>query len=98
MLAHRELVEKYAGKIRFVYVCDESYNPEDEVTEFFTSNNIRGENLRVSADMWKILSYQFQFTGIPHMEILLKDGTMYEKNGRIFLNDNFISGELLQNK
>ena len=98
MLAHRELVEKYAGKIRFVYVCDESYNPENEVTEFFTSNNIRGENLRVSADMWKILSYQFQFTGIPHMEILLKDGTMYKKSGRIYLNDDFIDKELLQNK
>ena len=98
MLTHRELVEKYAGKVRFVYVCDESYNPEDAVTEFFTSNNIQGENLRVSADMWKILSCQFQFTGIPHMEILLKDGTMYEKDGRIYLNDDFIDEKLLQNK
>ena len=98
MLTHRDLVEKYACKVRFVYVCNEDDNPEDAVTEFFTGNNIKGENLRVSADMWKILSYQFQFTGIPHMEILLKDGTIYKKNGRIFLNDNFISGELLQNK
>jgi thiol-disulfide isomerase/thioredoxin len=89
MLRHRELVEKYAGKVRFVYVCDEPSNPEAEVNKFFTENNIKGENVRVSPDMWKMLSHDFKFTGIPHLEILLKDGTIMEE-GSYHINDDFI--------
>lgn len=94
MLRHRELVEKYAGKVRFVYVCDESYNPEAEVNKFFTENNIKGENVRVSADMWKMLSHNFNFSGIPHLEIMLKDGTIME-DGSYHINDDFINNVLL---
>ena len=90
MLYHREFVEKYAGKVRFVYVCDEPSNPEDAVNKFFTENNIKGENVRVSADMWKMLSHDFKFTGIPHLEILLKDGTIMEE-GSYYINDDFIN-------
>ena len=93
MLRHRELVEKYAGKVRFVYVCDEPSNPEDAVNKFFTENNIKGENVRVSADMWKMLSHNFNFSGIPHLEILLKDGTIME-DGSYHINDDFINALL----
>lgn len=95
MLAHRELVEKYAGKVRFVYICDAA-NPEAAVNEFFTTNNIKGENMRVSADTWAYLSSHFNFSGIPHMEILLKDGTLYKSSDGFHLNDSFIENSLLK--
>jgi hypothetical protein len=72
-------------------VCDESYNPEAEVNKFFTENNIKGENMRVSADMWKILSHNFKFSGIPHYEILLKDGTIMDDGNIYHIDDNFIN-------
>ena len=96
MLAHRELVEKYAGKVHFVYICDAANNPEAAVNDFFTTNNIKGENMRVSADTWAYLSSHFNFSGIPHMEILLKDGTLYKSSDRFHLNDSFIENSLLK--
>lgn len=96
MLRHRELVEKYAGKVRFVYISVAQNNTEAAVNEFFTTNNIKGENLRVSGDTWAYLSSHFNFSGIPHVEILLKDGTLYPNSYRLYLNDEFIENFLLK--
>ena len=49
--------------------------------------------MRVSADMWKMLSHDFKFSGIPHLEILLKDGTIME-DGSYHINDDFINALL----
>ncbi len=96
MLRHRELVEKYAGKVHFVYISVAQNNTEAAVNEFFTTNNIKGENLRVNGDTWAHLSSHFNFSGIPHMEILLKDGTLYKSSDRFHLNDSFIENSLLK--
>ncbi len=96
MLNHRELVEEFAGRVRFVYICDESVNPEGDVNEFFTTNNIKGENHRVSADMWKCLSHQFNFSGIPHTEILLSDGTVMPENSDAHISKTFIKQVILK--
>lgn len=95
MLRHRELVEEFAGKVRFVYICDLN-NPTDAVNEFFTTNNIKGENLRVSEDVWALLSSHFNFSGVPHIEILQPDGSLLDNSDRVSLDKFYIENVLLK--
>lgn len=78
MISQRPLVENLRGKVRFCYISTNVSNPDAKVKEFFSENDIKGEDIRVSTDTWNVLSTYFNFNGIPHVEILSKDGNIVD--------------------
>lgn len=97
MISQRPLVEKLRGKVRFCYICEDVTNDDEKAKTFLCENDIKGENIRVSLDTWNVLSTYFNFNGIPHVEVLSKDGDIMESEGRAIDLENLLE-ELLNEK
>lgn len=80
MTSQSKWTDNYAGKATFLYICNEKDNPEERVQQFFTEKGIKGESLRISNDLWLLMQTRFNFSGIPYVALMGKDGSIVEEN------------------
>ncbi|MGL5681727.1 MAG: TlpA family protein disulfide reductase [Marinifilaceae bacterium] len=85
MKAQRETVEKLKDRnVKFLYVTSEKDSPLEQYNKFLTENDIKGEQLRVSADTWNYLSSKFGISGIPHHVIVNRKGEVVDNNIKLW--------------
>ena len=76
MLDMREEVEANKDKpVKYIYITDDS---EDKCRSFIESNNIQGEHIHVTHSEWGYLQEKFQFSAIPFVILLDKQGRQRE--------------------
>ena len=72
MLHMRDEVEANKDKpVKYLYVTDDT--PE-HCKSFLEPNNIKGEHIHISRAEWGYLQEKFQFTAIPFVVVLDKQG------------------------
>ena len=76
MLQMRDEVEANKDKpIKYLYVTDDT--PE-KCKSFLEPNNIKGEHIHITRSEWGYLQEKFQFTGIPFVVLVDKQGKVRE--------------------
>lgn len=76
MLQMRDEVEANKDKpIKYLYVTDDT--PE-HCKSFLEPNNIKGEHIHITRSEWGYLQEKFQFTGIPFVVLVDKQGKVRE--------------------
>ena len=72
MLSMRDEVEANKDKpVKYLYITDDS---EEKCRSFLEPNNIKGEHIHITRTEWGYMQEKFQFTGIPHTELIDKNG------------------------
>ena len=72
MLNMRDEVEANKDKpVKYLYITDDS---EEKCRSFLEPNNIKGEHIHITRTEWGYMQEKFQFTGIPHTELIDKNG------------------------
>ena len=76
MLRMRDDVEANKDKpVKYLYITD---NTPEQCQSFLEPNNIRGEHIHITRSEWGYLQEKFNFSGIPFVVILDKDGNRCE--------------------
>lgn len=76
MLRMRDEVEANKDKpVKYLYITD---NTPEQCQSFLEPNNIRGEHIHITRSEWGYLQEKFNFSGIPFVVILDKDGNRCE--------------------
>lgn len=83
MMSQRELVKQMEGRpVKFLYICNEQTTPRELADKFFVPNQIGGEHIFISHDEWNYLSAKLNFSGIPFMCTVDKEGNISPQNSR----------------
>ncbi len=91
MMGQRELVKAMKGRpVKFLYICDKRSTSRELANKFLKPNNIGGEHIFISHDEWNHLSVKFNFSGIPFMRLIDREGKDHP------LNANLLNKETLE--
>ncbi|WP_018463206.1 TlpA family protein disulfide reductase [Segatella paludivivens] len=87
MLNMRKYVEELKNeKIKFLYVCDQTYSPRDKAEKWMSESKINGEHIYVTQSEWTLLQAMFNFTAIPRTALIGRDGKIIQYTFDDYLN------------